>query len=187
MGKIYFTSDLHFGHDREFIWGPRGFKSVHEMNETIINNWNSIVTPEDDVYVLGDLMLGDNEIGIGLIKRLKGHIHVVRGNHDSDVRIEKYNNCYNIEEVTEGQYLKCGGYTFYLNHFPTFTSNLEKDSSLKHHLINLFGHTHQKTNFYEDIPFMYHVGVDSHNNTPVSVEEIIADIQKKVNECKKFL
>ena len=187
MGKIYFTSDLHFGHDREFIWGPRGFTSVHEMNEAIVNNWNSIVNPEDDVYVLGDLMLGNNETGIGFIKRLKGHIHVIRGNHDSDVRIKKYNYCTNIKEITEGQYLKCGEYTFYLNHFPTFTSNLEKDSSLKHHLINLFGHTHQKTNFYEDIPFMYHVGVDSHNNTPVSVEEIIADIQKKVEECKKFL
>ena len=35
MSKIWFTSDLHFCHDRDFIYGPRGFKSVQEMNEAI--------------------------------------------------------------------------------------------------------------------------------------------------------
>ena len=47
MSKIWLTSDLHFGHDREFIWGPRGFKNVNEMNEAIIKNWNAVVAPED--------------------------------------------------------------------------------------------------------------------------------------------
>ena len=60
---IYFTSDLHFGHNREFIWGPRGFKSSWEHDETIVKNWNSLITEEDDVYILGDLMLGDNAAG----------------------------------------------------------------------------------------------------------------------------
>ena len=71
MGKIWLTSDLHFGHDREFIWGPRGFKNVHEMNEAIIKNWNTAVAPEDEVYVLGDLMLNDNEHGMECLRRLK--------------------------------------------------------------------------------------------------------------------
>ena len=34
VSKIFVTSDLHFGHDREFIWKARGFNSVQEMNET---------------------------------------------------------------------------------------------------------------------------------------------------------
>ena len=50
---IYFISDTHFNHDREFVYGPRGFKSVKEMNETLIKNWNETVTNEDDIYVLG--------------------------------------------------------------------------------------------------------------------------------------
>ena len=59
MSNIFFTSDLHFCHDREFIWGSRGFSSCDEMNNTIIERWNNTVTDYDIVYVLGDLMLGD--------------------------------------------------------------------------------------------------------------------------------
>ena len=32
---IYFTSDLHFNHDRDFVYVPRGFQSVDEMNQTL--------------------------------------------------------------------------------------------------------------------------------------------------------
>ena len=41
---IFLTSDMHFGHDREFIWKARGYSSVEEMNEDYIEKWNSIVT-----------------------------------------------------------------------------------------------------------------------------------------------
>lgn len=187
MSDIYFTSDLHFGHAREFLWGPRGFESVYENDITIVKNWNEIVQPEDDVYVLGDLMLGDNNLGLWNIKQLNGNIHVVRGNHDTNTRMELYNKCYNIVEITEGQFFNWNGYHFYLNHYPTFTSNLEKSDEVKKHIINLFGHTHQKTNFYNDIPFMYHVGVDSHNCKPVKIQDIINDINNKVKECKNYL
>ena len=44
-------------------------------------------------------------------------------------------------------WFKYNGYTFYLSHYPTITSNLEKSDNLKKHIINLYGHTHQKNNF----------------------------------------
>ena len=59
MSQIYFTSDLHLCHDRGFIYEPRGFNSIEEMNNAIVENWNSIVTNEDNVFILGDLMLND--------------------------------------------------------------------------------------------------------------------------------
>ena len=71
--QIYVTSDLHFGHDREFIWKARGYNSVDEMNEDYVHKWNITVDNDDDVYVLGDLMLGDKS-NIEFIKRLKGRI-----------------------------------------------------------------------------------------------------------------
>lgn len=49
-------------------------------------------------------------------------------------------------------------------------------------MINLYGHTHQQTNFYNNNPFMYHVGVDSHNCYPISIEQISEDIHNKINE-----
>ena len=187
MSNIWFTSDLHLGHDREFCWGPRGFKSIYEMNEAILENWRNTVGYNDDVYVLGDLMLGNNEEGIKLIKTLKGKLHIVRGNHDTDARMQLYSQCWNVVEITEGQYLKVNGQNFYLCHYPTMTSNLEKSANLKEHTINLFGHTHQKTNFYQGIPFMYHVGLDSHNCKPVSLEEVLSDIGKEAATCLSYL
>ena len=89
---IYFTSDLHLGHDRDWLWGKRGFKNVKEMGESIINNINEIVRPEDELYILGDLMLVDND----WIKAIRGlrcqNIHIILGNHDTSNRVELYNN-----------------------------------------------------------------------------------------------
>ena len=75
MSKIFVTSDLHFGHDREFVWKVRGYNSVEDMNEQQITKWNSVVGIDDDVYVLGDLMLGNNTAGLACLARLNGHIH----------------------------------------------------------------------------------------------------------------
>lgn len=156
------------------------------MNKTIIKNWNNIVNPEDDVYCLGDIMLNDNETGLKLLKQLKGNIHIVLGNHDTDTRAKLYKTCYNVVEVELALKIKYNGYHFFMTHYPCFTGNLEKES-LKKCLCNLYGHTHQTTNFYQDIPFMYHVGMDSHNCTPISIDQIIIDMNKKVEECIKQL
>lgn len=188
MGKIFLTSDLHFGHDREFLWGPRGFRSIEEHDEAIIANWNNVVDSDDDVYILGDLMLGDNEHGCQCVERLNGRLHLVRGNHDSDMRWDcVYPTIRNIYEFCGCAYLiHYKKYHFYLSHFPTLTGNLEKES-LRQCTLNLFGHTHQKDNFFQDLPYMYHVGLDSHHNTPVLLDDIIEEMKQKVEECKYYL
>lgn len=189
MGRIFISSDYHFNHDREFIWKARGFKSVDEMNETIIANHNAVVAPEDDVYLLGDLALGGGGPDVlaknkALIERLNGKLHVIWGNHDTPSREKMYveckNVCYNF--IPRAETLNYKGYHFYLSHFPTLTSNLEKES-LKQCTLNLFGHTHQETNFYQGLSFLYHVGVDSHNCYPVLLDNIIEDMKQEVNKC----
>ena len=121
-----------------------------------------------------------------VIKQLKVHIHIICVNHDTDARRALYESCHNVVEVVDAKKLEYNGYHFYLSHYPTFTANLEKES-LRKCIINLYGHTHQKSNFYNDIPFMYHVGVDSHNCTPVLLDNVIAECEAKVVECKKQL
>lgn len=187
--RIFFTSDLHFGHNREFIWKERGFSSMDEMNETIVERWNNTVSSDDDVYVVGDLMLGGSEYhekGLELIKRLNGNIHIIAGNHDTDKRIELYKTLPNVVSVLHAERLKWNGYHFWLSHFPADTSNLEKES-LKQVTINISGHTHSKHKFHKDIPYIYNVAVDAHNCTPVTVDEVITDIKEKIEECKKLL
>jgi len=183
---IWLTSDTHFCHDREFIWKKRGFQSVDEMNQTIIKNWNQCVSWDDDVYLLGDIMLKDNESGLKCLKQLQGRIHIALGNHDTATRAELYSHVYNIVDVELAYKLDWNKYHFYLSHYPTYTGNLEHES-LSKTLINLYGHTHQLTNFFEDRPYMYHVGLDSHNNKPVSLETVLADCQAKYKECLEML
>ena len=179
MSKIWFTSDWHFCHDKDFLWFPRGFDSIEMNNLAILSNHNLLVSNEDDVYVLGDLMLNDNEKGLELIKSMKGKLHIILGNHDTESRIELYKKLPNIIEVTYATILKYNKSHFYLSHYPTICSNYDDNKPWHKNLINLYGHTHQKTNFFNDNPYMYHVGVDSHNCYPVLIDDIIEEIRNK--------
>lgn len=184
---IYFTSDTHFGHDREFLWGPRGFTNHVDHDKEVIRRWNEVVGSDDIVYHLGDVMLGDNEYGISCLRQLNGHIKIIPGNHDTQTRLDLYRMVENVEVLGLAEMIKYKKYHFYLSHHPTMTSNLEKAPYLRMHLINLYGHTHQQTQFYNGIPFMFHVGLDSNNNTPISIDDAIEAMKKETQICLSFL
>lgn len=131
-------------------------------------------------------MLNDNAHGIECLKQLNGEKSFIRGNHDTKARLKLYmdEQGADIGYIGDACFLDYKGYHFYMSHFPTITGNLD-DKGLKHMILNLFGHTHQKENFYEDRPYMYHVGVDSHDCYPVSLDQIIEDIKQKAKECEE--
>ena len=187
MSRIFLTSDTHFGHDREFLFGPRGFKSIADHDVSVIKNWNSVVGPDDIVYHLGDVMLNDNDHGIECLKQLNGQIKIIPGNHDTDRRLALYAELDNVEVLPVAIMLKYKKYNFYLSHHPTLTSNLEKAPYLRMHLINLFGHTHQQKEFFNDIPFMFHVGMDSNNCTPVLLDDAIQMMKNETQKCLDML
>lgn len=179
---VYFTSDLHFYHDKDFIWQARGFKSIDEMNAEIVRRWNEIITVNDYVYILGDLTLGNVEEGLKLIAQLNGNLHIIRGNHDTDKKVEKYLELPNVVTVEFATIYKYKKAIFWLSHYPTITSNYDDDKPWAKHLVCLFGHTHQEQPFYNDNPYMFNVGMDAHNCTPISIEEIIENIRNKKQE-----
>lgn len=185
--KIFITSDLHFCHQKEFLYAPRGFSSVEDMNIAIVENWNRIVDEEDHVYILGDLMLNDNDRGMKLFNQLKGKKHIILGNHDTDARQALYRDGRDVSEIVYATIIKYKKYHFYLSHYPTLTSNFDIDKSLKECFINLCGHTHT-SNKFEDLNkgLIYHVELDAHECKPVLLDEIIEDLKnvlfKKVSE-----
>ena len=182
MPQIFITSDLHLGHDKPFIWLERGFSCIEEHDNTILKLWNETVSPDYTVYLLGDVMLNDTDTGMKYLEKLNGIIHIVRGNHDTDRKMLLYTESPNVAETAAALYLRKGKYTFYLSHYPTLIDNT-RDPENKPLFINLYGHTHQKDNFFtlngKEIPFMYHVGVDSHDMCPVLLDDIIEDINLK--------
>ena len=79
----YYISDLHFYHHNLLDkMDNRGFSSVEEMNEYIIEQWNKKVRKNDEVVILGDLSYGNGIQTNEILNRLKGKLFLIRGNHD---------------------------------------------------------------------------------------------------------
>lgn len=92
MSKYWFISDTHFGHFNIVEYCNRPFKTLEEMDSTLIRKWNSRVKPGDQVFHLGDFCFkntfgGKNGEGSTnkaefYEKQLNGKIILVCGNHD---------------------------------------------------------------------------------------------------------
>lgn len=78
----YYTGDLHFGHNTVLKFDNRPFKDIDEMDRVLIDNWNSRITKNDQVYILGDLALHNEKPYSWYLSQLKGQKHLIVGNHD---------------------------------------------------------------------------------------------------------
>jgi len=151
------------------------------MNEAIIENWNKTVQMNDDVYLLGDIMLNDNEQGLKCLKSLKGNIHICIGNHDTDARIDLFNQCYNVVEIEYAYRLKAGNFRYFLTHYPTLVGNYDDDKIPTRQLYNLCGHSHTKDCFADwDKGRIIHTEMDTNNCTPWNIDEISFKITKVI-------
>lgn len=79
----FVVSDTHFNHTNIIRYCNRPFASVGQMNKVMLERWNSTVKPDDTVYFLGDLCMGDPHIWLS---QLNGEIRFIRGNHDGELR-----------------------------------------------------------------------------------------------------
>ena len=151
MGEIWLTSDTHFVHNKSFLYEPRGFTNIKEMNEAIIENWNNIVKPNDLVYHCGDIMLGDNEEGLKCFEQLNGEIFVIWGNHDTDNRKNLLaTECHNFHGGWYAYLIKHGKTSIYLSHYPTLTANFDSDKHFSTNVLAVAGHTHKKEKFLDE-------------------------------------
>jgi calcineurin-like phosphoesterase family protein len=80
----FFTSDLHLGHKNIIKYCARPWASVAEMDEALIENWNAVVEPGDEVWDLGDVAFCAKPARVfELLRRLNGRHHLILGNHDA--------------------------------------------------------------------------------------------------------
>lgn len=165
---IWITSDQHFGHANILNYTYRPFKNIDEMNEALIENWNSRVQSNDIVKVLGDLFWNPS-IARRILPSLNGRIHLIVGNHD--VNWQKYwknNDLFHYFDLI--QYIhefKYNNVTYICCHYPMLSWD-KKFYGAKH----LFGHTHGNKQDHIKIEGAFHVGVDTNDYAPVHIEEI---------------
>jgi len=76
----WFTSDIHFWHRNIIQYSGRPWSSVEEMNKGIVDNFNALVKPEDEVFCFGDFSLSYQ--GAEMRKYLNGRWFLIPGNHD---------------------------------------------------------------------------------------------------------
>lgn len=162
MSSIFITADNHFWHFNIIKYTNRPFKSVEEMNETMISNWNKVVKEKDIVLHLGDFALCcDNQMLSDLINQLNGIIWLVPGNHDHPSRLSRFGIkiMSSIEKEEARFYIK----NLICSHRPLY------DYEIPFGFVNCHGHIHNKSSYGMHI----NISVDVCNFSPVSLEEII--------------
>ena len=83
----YYISDPHFYHEAiNQKMDCRGFATVEEMNEYMIEKWNKKVRKNDEVVILGDFSWGTAKQTNEILERLKGKLFLITGNHDKFVK-----------------------------------------------------------------------------------------------------
>jgi calcineurin-like phosphoesterase family protein len=159
LRNVWVTADQHFDHYNILELAKRPFDTVEEMNQTIIDNFNSLVKKGDLVYHLGDLGFGDIT---KYIKQLKGAHYLIKGNHD-----KLSNRIYNslFQGVWDYRVLKEKGYKFVLFHYP-----IRDWQGMYGGWIHLYGHVHSNI---KPRPGSFEVGVDATNYYPINIDSII--------------
>jgi calcineurin-like phosphoesterase family protein len=170
---IFFTSDNHFYHTNVIRYCNRPFTSVEEMNEALINNWNSKVSPNDHIYVLGDHSFYDSK---GICSQLNGTKTLIVGDHDKGFDVNSFIENTYLKILTEHNvpanvksYFKPNNLSITLCHWCMRTWRKSHYNSW-----HLYAHSHGKL---EPIGKSWDVGVDNNNFYPLSLLEVI-DIMK---------
>lgn len=136
MGKIFYTSDLHIGHANVIRFDNRPFKSVEEMDATLIKNWNETVSAEDTVYILGDFCWLTDTEWANILSKLNGSKVLIRGNHD--IKNMSTNVKKHFQDVKDYKEISDNGRRVIMCHYPIPFYKKDYDANT----YMLYGHLH---------------------------------------------
>ena len=172
---IYFTSDLHLGHKNVIAMCSRPFENADCMDDVLINNWDSLINEDDEVYVLGDITLARGwKTATCYLKQLKGKKYLIKGNHDKYLYDLKFDRR-QFELITPYHEIDFNGHKLILCHYPLADWNGKFRGS-----IHLHGHIHSPhwSTLQEIMGRIFDVGVDANNYFPISIDTIIEHCMK---------
>jgi len=150
--KLWFTSDLHLFHANIIKLDGRPYADVNEMFNDIKEKWNSQVSPDDHIFILGDILWGSPKTGlINFNNNFNGHKHVILGNHDKEhnENFECFDTVDRLAKIVVTDGIKSKGIT--LCHYPmsswdgTFRGEWQLFGHV-HNNISLENHKHNQCN-----------------------------------------
>jgi calcineurin-like phosphoesterase family protein len=155
-------SDTHFFQASAVSKGyrPAGYE------DELLANWSRLVDPDDIVFHLGDVIFSEASRLGGLIKRMPGRIHLVRGNHD---------------HKSAGWYERKGFAA--VHELPVLIDNLlfshEPIGRLPTGVINIHGHTHGDAHRADELPPGYgpqhiEIALETMGYRPILLDELLA-------------
>jgi calcineurin-like phosphoesterase family protein len=166
MRNMFVISDTHFNHANILKFARSEFTSVEQMNETIIENWNKTVGPDDLVYHLGDFSFtSSNNIKL-FASRLNGRKRLILGNHDYEPKMyyPYFQKISSWRQFGRDMFSK----SVFLCHYPLHHSAY--DYRIENEGIMIHGHLHRSLTGLDNY---VNVCVEHTNYTPVSIEDIV--------------
>lgn len=148
----YYIGDTHFGHSNiirhDTNNGCRSFSSIEEHDDLIISNINKTVTPQDNLYFVGDVSWYNPEKTAELIEKINcKNRFLIRGNHDrwaKDSKCKKlFQGIYDIKQIEDN------GRQVILSHYPQMMWNGQHRGT-----IHVFAHVHNTKEYYDYMEFV---------------------------------
>ena len=163
--NIFLIADLHVGHTNCLTFKTnegiplRPYATVEEMDAALEANWNSVVRPQDKVYVLGDLVM--HKRNLPFFGRVAGEKVLIKGNHDIE-KLSAYTPYF--KDIRACHQLD----KFILTHIPIHPQSLSRWKG------NIHGHLHSNKVMLDGVPDPRYicVSVEQINFTPISLETL---------------
>lgn len=179
--NIWFISDTHFGHCRIRTLCNRPFNSLEEMDEYLIDQWNSKVKPKDWVIHLGDFAYRNEKSIDYYRKRLNGNIIIVKGNHDEfqNGQVKHlFSEVYDYLEIRikDEQGNKQGWQHIVCFHYPIWSFKGFHGGN-----IHVYGHVH---NDQPPLTKAVNCCVEHWNYSPISYEQIKSKIIAQIQDAE---
>lgn len=189
---VFFTSDTHWGHKNIIAHCNRPYRSVEEMDEAMIENWNAKVGPNDTIYHLGDFFVYcDTNYANRIRSRLNGRICVIRGNHDEiadkvngkEPRFRWIRDYYKLK-LKDASPLVSDSRFGAKQHIVMFHYAMRTWQHKRRGVWHLYGHSHGTL---PDLPgeLCCDIGVDSWDYAPVSYDELKAHFAWKLKRLQQ--
>ena len=163
--KNFYTSDLHFQHHNLYTRGVRSFSCAEDCEEFIMKNFNQVIRPHDNLYILGDLSLSANYDQLAsYLNSINGNKIVIMGNHDKTSTLDRLKADKVIANWHPWKGCRDHELPIFMTHFVPLEAHTGPEPR-----IYLHGHVHGSLKSMHCL-LRYDVGVDACDYRPFSLD-----------------